>query len=75
MIFGQLRPGEVKGGCATTYGGCLVAPIGVLCLVVYRLDLLRRSVCSACVEQAGLLPEPLRNRGWTLYAFHVPRRD
>lgn len=27
------------------------------------------------LEQAGLLPEPLRNRGWTLYAFHVPRRD
>ena len=27
------------------------------------------------LQQAGLLPEPLRNRGWTLYAFHVPRRD
>ena len=43
-IFGQLRPGEFKGGYATTYGGCLAAPIGVLCLVVYRVDLLRRSV-------------------------------
>ena len=43
-IFGQLRPGELKGGYATTYGGCLAAPIGVLCLVVYRVDRLRRSV-------------------------------
>ena len=40
LIFGQLRPGEFKGGYATTYGGCLAAPIGVLCLVVYRVDLL-----------------------------------
>eukprot|EP01043_Picozoa_sp_COSAG02_P110031 COSAG02_NODE_46143_length_351_cov_0.972222_1_plen_51_part_01 len=23
MILGQLRPGEFKGGYATTYGGCL----------------------------------------------------
>ena len=52
MILGQLRPGEFKGGYATTYGGCLVAPIGVLCLVVYRVDLLRRSVCSASVADA-----------------------
>ena len=44
LIFGQLRPGGFKGGYATTYGGCLTAPIGVLCLVVYRVDLLRRSV-------------------------------
>ena len=44
LIFGQLRPGEFKGGYATTYCGCLAAPIGVLCLVVYRVDLLRRSV-------------------------------
>ena len=39
-----LRPGGFKGGYATTYCGCLAAPIGVLCLVVYRVDLLRRSV-------------------------------
>ena len=52
MILGQLRPGEFKGGYATTYGGCLAAPIGVLCLVVYRVDLLRRSVCSASVADA-----------------------
>ena len=44
LIFGQLRPGGFKGGYATTYCGCLAAPIGVLCLVVYRVDLLRRSV-------------------------------
>ena len=44
MILDQLRPREFKGGYATTYGGCLAAPIGVLCLVVYRVDLLRRSV-------------------------------
>ena len=52
MILGQLRPGEFKGGYATTYGGCLAASIGVLCLVVYRVDLLRRSVCSASVAGA-----------------------
>ena len=44
LIFGQLRPGGFKGGYATTYCGCLAAPIGVLCLVVYRVDLLRRFV-------------------------------
>ena len=49
LIFGQLRPGGFKGGYATTYCGCLAAPIGVLCLVVYRVDLLRRSVWSASV--------------------------
>eukprot|EP01046_Picozoa_sp_COSAG06_P051170 COSAG06_NODE_8287_length_2215_cov_3.228261_2_plen_168_part_00 len=49
LIFGQLRPGEFKGGCETTYCGCLAAPIGILCLVVYRVDLLRRSVWSASV--------------------------
>ena len=38
MILDQLRPREFKGGYATTYGGCLAAPIGVLCLVVYRVD-------------------------------------
>ena len=57
-IFGQLRPGEFKGGSATTYGGCLAAPIGtigVLCLVVYRVDLLRRSVWSA--SRAQRVPE------------------
>ena len=48
-IFGQLRPGGFKGGYATTYCGCLAAPIGVLCLVVYMVDLLRRSVWSASV--------------------------
>ena len=52
VIFGQLRPGGVKGGYATTYCGCLAAPIGVLCLVVYRVDLLRRSVWSASVAGA-----------------------
>lgn len=26
------------------------------------------------LRQAGLQPEPLRNRGWGLYAFHIPRR-
>ena len=52
MILDQLRPREFKGGYATTYGGCLAAPIGVLCLVVYRVDLLRRSVCSASVAGA-----------------------
>ena len=52
LIFGQLRPGEFKGGYATTYGGCLAAPIGVLCLVMYRVDLLRRSVWSASVAGA-----------------------
>ena len=52
MILDQLRPREFKGGYATTYGGCLTAPIGVLCLVVYRVDLLRRSVCSASVAGA-----------------------
>ena len=52
MILDQLRPREFKGGYATTYGGCLAAPIGVLCLVVYRVDLLRRSVCSASVADA-----------------------
>ena len=30
----------------------LAAPIGVLCLVVYRVDLLRRSVWSASVAGA-----------------------
>ena len=49
LLFGQLRPGGFKGGYATTYCGCLAAPIGVLCLVVYRVDLLRRSVWSASV--------------------------
>ena len=52
MILDQLRPREFKGGCATTYGGCLAAPIGVLCLVVYMVDLLRRSVWSASVASA-----------------------
>ena len=52
LIFGQLRPGGFKGGYATTYCGCLAAPIGVLCLVVYRADLLRRSVWSASVAGA-----------------------
>ena len=52
MILDQLRPREFKGGYATTYGGCLAAPIGVLCLVVYRVDLLRRSVWSASVAGA-----------------------
>ena len=52
MILDQLRPREFKGGYATTYGGCLAAPIGVLCLVVYRVDLLRRSVWSASVADA-----------------------
>ena len=52
LIFGQLRPGEFKGGFATTYCGCLAAPIGVLCLVVYRVDLLRRSVWAARVAGA-----------------------
>ena len=52
LIFGQLRPGEFKGGYATTYCGCLAAPIGVLCLVVYRVDLLRRYVWSASVAGA-----------------------
>ena len=51
-IFGQLRPGGFKGGYATTYCGCLAAPIGVLCLVVYRVDLLRRFVWSASVAGA-----------------------
>ena len=51
-IFGQLRPGGFKGGYATTYCGCLAAPIGVLCLVVYMVDLLRRSVWSASVASA-----------------------
>ena len=51
-IFGQLRPGGFKGGYATTYCGCLAAPIGVLCLVVYRVDLLRRSVWSDSVAGA-----------------------
>eukprot|EP01046_Picozoa_sp_COSAG06_P037301 COSAG06_NODE_4197_length_4485_cov_7.345645_8_plen_55_part_01 len=52
MILDQLRPREFKGGCATTYGGCSAAPIGVICLVVYRVDLLRRSVWSASVADA-----------------------
>ena len=52
MILDQLRPREFKGGYATTYGGCLATPIGVLCLVVYRVDLLRRSVWSASVAGA-----------------------
>ena len=51
LIFGQLRPG-FKGGYATTYCGCLAAPIGVLCLVVCMVDLLRRSVWSASVAGA-----------------------
>ena len=52
LIFGQLRPGGFKGGYATTHCGCLAAPIGVLCLVVYMVDLLRRSVWSASVASA-----------------------
>ena len=39
MILDQLRPREFKGGYATTYGACMAAPIGVLCLVVYMVDL------------------------------------
>ena len=27
------------------------------------------------LQAVGLVPEPLRNRGWSVYAFHIPRRD
>ena len=27
------------------------------------------------LRAVGLVPEPLRNRGWSVYAFHIPRRD